>query len=100
MRKTLIATLAVAMMAVAGPAFANPTHPHDTGCPTGKALTGVEYLTEMGYGVPGYIDDIANGGNGDGYVCARALGDGWFQVFPDATVETIYNFSDNTWFDN
>jgi hypothetical protein len=100
MRKTMLATLVVAMMAVADPAVAGPVHPHETGCPTGHPIVSVADLTADGYGVPAWVDAEANGGNGDGYVCARALGDGWFQIFPDAIVDTIFLFSDNTWFSN
>lgn len=100
MRKTLLATLVVAMMTIAGPAVANPPNPHETGCPNGHPIMNVEDLASEGYGAPGYVDDADNGGNGDGYVCARALGDGWFQIFPNAPVDTIFSFSDNTWFSN
>ena len=54
-------------------------------------------MAEAGYGLPGLIDGA---GNDDGYVCARALGDGWFQIIPNAPVDTIFSFTDNTWFSN
>lgn len=91
----MLATLVVAMMAVAGPAVANPPNPQDTGCPNGHPMMSVETMAEAGCGLPGLIDGA---GNDDGYVWARALGDGWFQIIPNAPVDTIFSFTDNTWF--
>ena len=56
--------------------------PVDDGCPSATAVTAIADLLAQGdYGVPGRIDDPANGGNGDGYVCAfplpQALADAW-----------------------
>src|SRR5260370_34339168 len=44
-----------------------------TGCPAGYSLF---VVATPPYKVPGILDNVANGGNGDGYVCAHA--------FPDA----------------
>ena len=44
-----------------------------TGCPAGYSLF---VVGTPPYKVPGILDNVANGGNGDGYVCAHA--------FPDA----------------
>ncbi|MEN8239830.1 MAG: hypothetical protein ABFR53_11605 [Actinomycetota bacterium] len=98
MRKTTIATLVVAMMAIAGPAVAGPGNPQDTGCPAGMELISVSDLLADGYNLPASVDDA---GNNDGYVCGRALGDGTLNSYPDdIPVDTIYNFSDNTYFSN
>lgn len=45
------------------------------GCPNGFQYLSVSDLTAMGYHVPALVDSPANGGNGDGYICARALGE-------------------------
>jgi hypothetical protein len=68
-----IAVLASAA-AFAASAGADPAAtPVVTGCPAGYSLFAVGTPP---YRVPSFLDDPANGGNGDGYVCAHA--------FPDA----------------
>lgn len=66
------------------------------GCPSGYELLSVAALAELGYQVPtmvddptGGIDSFGNPGNGDGWVCARPLGN---LVGPYGQ---IYNFMDN-----
>jgi hypothetical protein len=44
--------------------------------------------------VPYLVDDPANGGNGDGIVCAHAIGDGKFHTYPDRP-DTVYGWEDN-----
>jgi len=41
-----------------------------TGCPAGYSLFVVGTAP---YGVPGFLDNPVNGGNGDGLVCAHAF---------------------------
>jgi hypothetical protein len=81
---------------VATPAAAAP--PSD-GCATGNRTSDVEHgmlflavadLTALGYRVPGLIDDPANGGNGDGFVCGAPSGN---QTTPDG--RQLYLFFDN-----
>lgn len=84
---------AVALLATA-PAAAFAATPVDNGCPAAGAITSIADLLAQGdYGVPGRIDDPANGGNGDGYVCAfplpQAVADAWGQTI------TMYMFFEN-----
>jgi len=87
------AALSAAMMLVAGPAVAAaPTN----GCPSGYDLVSVASLAALGYQVPGIVDDPESGvlsfgqaGNGDGWVCARTLGN------LTGSLGQIYNFMDN-----
>jgi len=68
-----IAVLAITAV-LASNAGADPAStPVVTGCPAGYTLF---VVGTPPYRVPGFLDDPANGGNGDGYVCAHA--------FPDA----------------
>jgi hypothetical protein len=80
------------MVAPATVAFA--TTPVQNGCPASAELTSVEDLASQGpYQLPGRLDDPANGGNGDGWVCAFPL--------PEAMSEamgvefTLYQFFEN-----
>lgn len=66
------------------------------GCPSGYRLLSVVSLSEQGYQVPAKVDAPDGGissygkpGNGDGWVCARQLGNRTWQNGP------IYNFIDN-----
>src|SRR2546428_9146500 len=69
-----IAALAVTGVVLAVNAGADlAATPVVTGCPAGFSLFAVGTPP---YKVPGFLDNLANGGNGDGYVCAHA--------FPDA----------------
>lgn len=79
---------------VAVPTAAFAATPVDNGCPAAAAITSVAWLESQGdYSVPGRIDDPANGGNGDGLVCAfplpQAVSDAWGQS------TTIYMFFEN-----
>ncbi len=47
--------------------------PVETGCPAGFSLFAVPVPGTSPYGLPARLDDPANGGNGDGYVCALQL---------------------------
>jgi len=89
---TLVATmLATSLFAVS--AMAQPPA-ENNGC-----SQGYQWM-EVGVGdadrpTPRIVDDPANGGNGDGIVCARALGDGVFHTFPGRP-DTIYKWMDNS----
>jgi hypothetical protein len=91
---TALCALAPTALAAA-PAGAEPVK---TGCPHGYLLLAVADLAPQGYRVPGQVDDPASGitsfgqpGNGDGLVCAKALG-------PQVTTwgGQLYEFWDNT----
>jgi hypothetical protein len=80
---------------LATPALAAPL---SDGCPAGYDLLSVAVLAPQGYRVPGQVDDPNSGvrsfgslGNGDGWVCAVALGS---RTTPWGG--QIYNFWDNT----
>ena len=96
MHRTLRAlALATGMLLIALPAAALASTPPQNGCPASGQLTAVADLEALGdYQVPARIDDPANGGNGDGYVCAFPLPDAvrvaWGQDI------TIYMFNENT----
>ena len=73
-RTLSLGAAAVVLLALpVGASAATPTH---DGCPSSSDLISVAYLESIGdYGVPGRIDDPANGGNGDGWVCEFPLPD-------------------------
>ena len=82
------------LLLVAPATMAFATTPVQNGCPASSELISVAYLESVGpYQLPGRLDDQANGGNGDGYVCAfplpTAVSEAW-----GATV-TIYQFFEN-----
>src|SRR5258706_16238401 len=62
------ATAVLAVNAGADPAAT----PIVTGCPAGYSLF---VVGTPPYKLPGILDSVANGGNGDGYVCAHAFTD-------------------------
>jgi hypothetical protein len=66
-----LAAAGVALLAAAAGASPADT-PVVTGCPAGFSLFAVGTGP---YKVPGRLDSPANGGNGDGYVCALTLPD-------------------------
>ena len=88
MRHTFIsrAITATAALLVLAPAAAAAT-PVENGCPASTELTSVAQLEASGpYQLPGRLDDPANGGNGDGWICAFALpeqvqSEGGFQIY-------------------
>ncbi len=70
--RTLAITAAVALLVLA-PATVGAT-PVENGCPASTELTSVAQLEASGpYQLPGILDDPANGGNGDGWICAFPL---------------------------
>lgn len=85
---------AIGTAALIIPASALAATPVQTGCPAAGELISVAWLESQGdYHVPGRIDDPANGGNGDGYVCGfllpAAVADAWGSGDP------IYMFFEN-----
>ena len=94
--QVLVAGATVVAAAMVGtPAQASA--PSD-GCPTGYDLMSVSALSAQGYRVPAQVDDPASGilsfgraGNGDGSVCAVALGNQTTSFGGQ-----VYNFWDNT----
>jgi hypothetical protein len=94
-----IAALA-ATFAAGAPAFDNtipftPGNPVVNGCPAGmEAIRVADFPSE--YKVPAIVDNPANGGNGDGIVCAKPLTPQEQAArLPNAPV-LIFNFTDNT----
>lgn len=96
-RRAVATTLGVvaAGFAAVGPAAADPS---SSGCPAGYSVLAVADLAPQGYQVPSQVDDPESGivsfgqlGNGDGLVCAVALGN---QTTPWGG--QVYNFWDNT----
>ena len=102
-RTAALGTAAVAVLAPlavlwsGAPAGAVDTPPQ-TGCPAGYQTLSVSWLESQGpYMLPAILDDPANGGNDDGYVCGLPL--------PDAAavqlcggpcgVPVLYQFRDN-----
>ena len=95
--KAVLALMGAGVLAVGAPVPAGATAPAN-GCPRGYLVLSVADLTGQGYRVPAQVDDPASGissfgrpGNGDGLVCAVALGN---QRTPWGG--QIYNFWDNT----
>lgn len=98
MKKAIAITAAVAA-AVLGVSTRAAADPPTNGCATenranevdhGMLYLSVAVLTASGYRAPGIIDDTANGGNGDGFVCGVPQGN---QTTPRGT--QLYFFSDN-----
>jgi len=92
LRSLVLAAVGAAALIVPASVFA--ANPVDDGCPAASSLLSVADLESQGdYQVPGRIDDPANGGNGDGYVCGfllpGALADAWGSADP------IYQFFEN-----
>lgn len=90
---TSLVALGAGVLLAASPATAAAP---SNGCPSGFQLLSVATLSELGYRVPGMVDDpnsglesFGNPGNGDGWVCARPLGN---QTGPYGQ---IYDFMDN-----
>lgn len=78
--KLLFTTLVILLAAhMAGTSVAHAessvSTPPQTGCPAAYERLSVEELEEIDedYLVPGRLDDMANGGNGNGWVCGLAM---------------------------
>ncbi len=86
---------AAGILVLAVPATVAASTPVQDGCPAAAEVTSVAYLEALGdYGVPRRIDDPANGGNGDGYVCAFPL-PGAVSTAWNADVDPIFQFFEN-----
>lgn len=73
--------------AVAG---TNPSS--NSGCPSGYVAKTLAQWAAGGYTrVPAFLDNPANGGNGDGIVCGNDIG----KKDPSNPAFQIYNFTDN-----
>lgn len=95
--KAVAATVgaALGLLALPLPATAVET-PVATGCPAGWELINVAEFTAKGYRAPAFLDNPANGGNADGFVCGLAMPDAFREArFPNAPVAVIYLFGDN-----
>jgi len=89
---TLASAGILLLVAPASVAFA--TTPVQNGCPASGELISVAYLETQGpYQLPGKLDDPANGGNGDGYVCAFPLPTAVSNA--EGVTFTIYQFFEN-----
>lgn len=88
--RSLAITAAAALVLLVPAAVAAAT-PVQNGCPASAEVTSVASLEASGpYRLPRILDDPANGGNGDGWICAFPL--------PEAVAEggfTIYQFFEN-----
>jgi hypothetical protein len=98
MKKAIVITATVAA-AVIGVSPAGAAGPPTNGCATENRSSEVDHgwlyfavadLTALGYRVPALIDDPANGGNGDGFICGVPQGN---LTTPRGT--QLYLFSDN-----
>ena len=98
--KKIVITLAVGALSIgayaAAPAAGDPP---SNGCATGNRSSDVQQgvlylavadLAPLGYRLPGLVDDPANGGNGDGFVCGIPLGN---RTTPSG--HQLYDFFDN-----
>jgi hypothetical protein len=97
LRSIILASVGAAALAIpTGAVFA--ATPVDSGCPASSEPVSVAYIESLGdYHVPGRLDDPANGGNGDGYVCAfplpEAVATAWGLAF--GNTDLIYQFFEN-----
>jgi hypothetical protein len=78
-----IAALAIASFFAAGAGADPAATPVATGCPAGFSLFAVPAPGTSPYRLPARLDNPANGGNGDGFVCALRL--------PEAVVAAYCN---------
>ena len=95
-RRAVVVSLGLLAASVGPMATANADRPA-TGCPVSYTVMAVADLAQQGYQVPGMVDDASSGiksyghlGNGDGLVCAKAIG-------PQTTTwgGQLYEFWDN-----
>jgi hypothetical protein len=98
--KTIHATLAALALGIGAYAASSAAaDPPTSGCATGNRSSDVQQgilhlavadLTPLGYRLPGLLDNPANGGNGDGFVCGIPLGN---RTTPAGN--QLYDFFDN-----
>jgi hypothetical protein len=88
---SLAVASAAALMILAPTAVAAAT-PVQNGCPAAAELVSVAELEASGpYQLPGILDDPANGGNGDGWICAFPLP----EAVEGGAGFTVYQFFEN-----
>jgi hypothetical protein len=93
--RSLVLAAAGALLLAAPASGVLAATPVETGCPASATLTSVAYLESIGpYQLPGRLDDPANGGNGDGWVCAFPLPEA--MATAHGASFTIYQFFENT----
>jgi hypothetical protein len=93
-------TLAACALCIGGYAATSAAaDPPSDGCATGNRSSDVQHgilhlavaeLAPLGYRLPGILDNPANGGNGDGFVCGIPLGN---RTTPSGN--QLYDFFDN-----
>ena len=88
--RSLVAASAVAAMVLA-PAVVTASTPPQNGCPASAELVLVSSFGEP-YHLPTALDSTANGGNGDGYICAFPLPEALATIHNGVT---IYQFFEN-----
>lgn len=92
MRKMAPVLASLCVIACGSATTAAAASPLPSGCPTGFELIGIGAPEDPRQAVlAGQVDA---GGNNDGYVCRRALGDGAFHNFPTRP-DTVYQWADN-----
>lgn len=83
--------IATSLLLVAGAGIVGAAA--NTACPAGyEEITVADAISEGFLSVASNVD---NGGNQDGVVCRRLVGDGTKHVFGNPNVEHIYNWLDN-----
>ena len=93
--RALTASAAVGLLMAASATAAFATTPAENGCPASAPLTSVADLEASGpYQLPAALDDPANGGNGDGNVCAFQLPESVSRAW--GVDFTIYQFFENS----
>ena len=86
------AVASAAGLMLLAPAGVAATTPVQNGCPAAAELTSVAQLEASGpYQLPAILDDPANGGNGDGWICAFPLP----EAVSGGAGYTIYQFFEN-----
>lgn len=87
-----LAVASAAILVLLAPAAVAAATPVENGCPAAAELTSVAVLEGSGpYQLPAWLDDPANGGNGDGWVCAFPLP----EAVQGTSAYTIYQFFEN-----
>jgi hypothetical protein len=84
---------AVALATSSGPALAAA----NDACPAGFQTISVAQAVSEGYtSTPVLVDSPDHGGNSDGIVCRRPIGDGQLKKIPNPTVDQLYFWHDNS----
>ena len=92
-RSLVVAAAAAAFVLAPAAVAAAVATPVDNGCPAANAPISVAQLEASGpYTLPRLLDDPANGGNGDGWICAFELPGA---VFGGGLEFTYYQYHEN-----